>query len=125
MISAEEASPGESPYHGRPLRYLIARRENTGLELLTLAAKPCGEALPVFGTERAARDFLRRGGFGGDWWVRESTTGELVSLLFGYFTVDRVTLDPPPGPDEADLPSTSKKEFIAVLMGEPLAKSVR
>ena len=122
MISA---SPGEAPYHGRPLRYLIARRENTGLELLTLAAKPYGEALPVFGTEQAARDFLRRGGFGGDWWVRESTTGELVSLLFGYLTVDRVTLDPPSGPDEAELPSTSKKEFIAALMGEPLAGSMR
>jgi hypothetical protein len=103
---------------------LIARRENTGLELLTLAAKPCGEALPVFGTERAALDFLRRGDFGGDWWVRESSPGELVSLLFGYFTVDRVTLDPPPEPDEAELPSTSKKEFIAALMGEPLAPPV-
>jgi hypothetical protein len=125
MISAAEESPGETVYHVGSLRYLIARRENTGLELLTLAAKPCGEALPVFGTERAARDFLRRGGFGGDWWVRESSTGELVSLLFGYLTVDRVALDPPSGPDEAELPSTSKKEFIAALMGEPLAGSMR
>ena len=110
----------EAPYHGRPLRYLIARRENAGLELLTLAAKPCGEALPVFGTERAALDFLRRGGFGGDWWVRESSTGELVSLLFGHLAVDRVALDPPSelaAPGEAELSSTSKKEYIAALIG--------
>ena len=111
------------------MRYLIARRENNRLELLTLAAKSCGETLPVFGTERAARDFLRRGGFGGDWRVRESSNGELVSLLVGHLAgVDHVALDPPPGlaaSEDPELPSTSKKGFIAALMSEPLAASAR
>jgi hypothetical protein len=120
MISATDAAPGEGTYHGLSLRYLIARHEHNRLELLTVAAKPSGETLPVFCTERAALDFLRRGGFGGDWWVRESTAGELVSLLFGHLAVDRVALDPPSelaATEEAKLPGTSKKEFIAALMG--------
>jgi hypothetical protein len=102
------------------LRYLIARHEHNRLELLTVATKPSGQTLPVFCTERAARDFLRRGGFGGNWWVRESTVGELVSLLFVHLAVDRVALDPPSelaATGEAELPSTSKEKFIAVLMG--------
>jgi len=124
MTSGEEAS-GEAASRGRPLRYLIARRENNRLELLTLAAMSREEALPVFSTERAARDFLRRGGFGGGWWVRESTTGELVSLLLGHVAgVDCVALDPRPGlVAAAEL--RSKKEFIDVLMGGPLVSSVR
>lgn len=117
MISAPEA---EAAHHKRPLRYLIARHENNRLELLTLATSSDKEALPVFGTERAARDFLLGGGFGG-WRVRESTTGELVSLLLGRpAVVDCVALDPRPGittPDDAEL--RGKKGFIEVLMGEP------
>ena len=119
VTSGYEAS-GEAASRERSLRYLIARHENNRLELLTLAATSRGEALPVFGTERAARDFLRSGGFGGGWLVRESTAGELVSLLLGHLAdVDGVALDPSPGlsaPD-AGLPSTSKKEFIDALMG--------
>ncbi len=104
------------------MRYLIARHEHNRLELLTLTAPPHGETLPVFNTERAARDFLLGGGFGGSWRVRESTTGELVSLLLGHPAgVDSVALDPRPGhaiPGAAELRSTSKKEFINVLMDE-------
>jgi hypothetical protein len=123
MTSGEEGS-GEAASREHPLRYLIARRENNRLELLTLAATRCGEVLPVFGTERAARDFLRRGGYGDGWWVRESTTGELVSLLLGHLAgVDRVALDPRPGLPAAEL--RSKKEFIDALMGGPLVISVR
>lgn len=129
MISTMAASPGEAAYRGRTLRYLIARHENNRLELLTLAATSRGEALPVFGTERAARDFLRRGGFCGGWAVRESTTGELVSLLLGHLAgVELVALDPPPGiaaSEDAEPRSMSKKEFIAALMGEPFAVSAR
>ncbi len=57
-------SRDETPHAGG-LWYLIARNENNRLELLTLAATPHGEVLPVFGNEGAARDFLGGGGFGG------------------------------------------------------------
>ena len=124
MISAPEAEPA---HHERPLRYLIARHENNRLELLTLATSSDKVALPVFGTERAARDFLLGGGFGGGWRVRESTTGELVSLLLGRpAVVDCVALDPRPGittPDEAEL--RGKEGFIEVIMGEPFVFHLR
>ncbi len=125
MISAPDASPEEPAHHKHPLRYLIARHENNRLELLTLVTSSEKEALPVFGTERAARDFLLGGGFGGGWRVRESTTGELVSLLLGHPAgVDSVALDPRPGipaPDDAEL--RGKKEFVEVIMGEPFVNA--
>ncbi len=111
--------------HPVPLRYLIARLENNRLRVLTLAA---GETLPVFGTRRAAHDFLRDGGFGGGWQVRESTAGELISLLMGQLAeVEFVALDP-----RSDLTvsgaipkGASKRDFITTLMGGPLSSSAR
>jgi hypothetical protein len=109
------------------LRYLIARHENNRLELLTLSATPRGEALPVFGTEGSARDFLLGGGFGSSWRVRESTTGELVSLLLGHPAgVEGVVLDPRPGItslDDMELRGT--KEFVEVLMRGPFVFPLR
>ena len=110
------------------LRYLIARREDNRLEVLTLAAQPCREILPVFATAGTAQDFLRRGGVGGDWRVRESTAGELVSLLVGHLPhVDRIFLDSVFGVSsgEAEPRSTSKEEFVAALIAEPLAAPAR
>ena len=79
--------------------------------------------MPVFGTAGAARGFLRRAGPGG-WRVRESTAGELVSLLSGCLPrVDRVALDPAAG--DAQPCSASKKEFVAALVGNPLAIPAR
>ena len=125
MISVEEELAGGST---STVRYLIARRESTRLEVLTLCAHPGAEALPVFETEDTARAFLRGGGLGGTWWVRESTTGELVSLLVGHLPrVDLVVLDPALGvvAEDAEQRSASKKEFVETLIGEPLAVHVR
>ena len=114
--------------HPVPLRYLIARLENNRLRVFTLTAGSCGETLPIFGTARAAHDFLRRGGFDRGWRVRESTTGELVSLLLGHLAaVESIVLDPSPelAVSGADPGGTSKRDFIAALMGEPLMISPR
>jgi hypothetical protein len=122
MISMAEA---EQAHQERPLRYLIARHEHNRLELLTLATSSDTEALPVFGTEQTARDFLLGGDFGATWRVRGSTTGELVSLLLGHpVGVEGVVLDPRPGltvPDDAEL--RGKKEFADALMGEPFVSA--
>ncbi len=110
------------------MRYLIARLENNRLKVLTFTAGSYGETLPIFGTARAAHDFLRRGGLSGGWRVRESTAGELISLLLGHVaSVERVLLDPCPSlaVSGASLESTSKREFIDALMGEPLLISPR
>ena len=107
--------------HSVPVRYLIARLENNRLRVLTLTAGSRGETLPIFGTGQAAHDFLRRGGFGGGWRVRESTAGELISLLMGDLAdVESIALDPRPELAVADLRSTSKRDFISTLMGGPL-----
>jgi hypothetical protein len=130
MISAAETPPREAGHREGPsrLRYLIARREGNRLEVLTLAAEPCRETLPVFTGAGAAQDFLRCGSVGGDWRVRESTTGELVSLLVGHLPhVDRIVLDPIFGVSAGDAEprSASKKEFVAALMGERHAAPAR
>jgi hypothetical protein len=86
------------------------------------------DTLPVFASAGAARDFLRCGGAGGDWRVRESTTGELISLLMGHLLhVDRIVLDPVFGVSTGDAEprSASKQEFVAALMGERLAAPTR
>ncbi len=114
--------------HSVQLRYLIARLENNRLRVLTLTAESRGETLPVFGTRQAAHDFLRHGGFGGGWQVRESTAGELISLLMGHLAdVEIIALDP-----RSDLAlsgaspkGTSKRDFITALMGGPLSTSAR
>ena len=130
MTNTTEASSGETAgrtgEYSVPLRYVIARLENNRLKVLSLAAGPRGAVLPVFGTGRAAHEFLRRGGFGGGWRVRESTAGELISLLLSHLaSVERVVLNPRSAVSEAGLESTSKRDFIAALMGEPLSTSAR
>lgn len=103
------------------MRYMIARRENNRLRVLTLPVGARAEALPIFGTGRAAHDFLRRSGFSGGWRVRESTAGELISLLLGHLAnVERVLLDPVPNLIGSNTRQESKRDFIAALMGEPL-----
>jgi hypothetical protein len=128
MVSEARISPRGAGGREGPLqlRYLIARREGTRLEVLTLSARPRGETLPVFTGAGAARDFLRSAG--GDWRVRESTAGELVSLLVGFLPrVDRIALDPVFGVSAGDAEprSTPKEEFVAVLMDERFAAFAR
>jgi hypothetical protein len=130
MLDATETSPLEAGHREGPSRswYLIARREGNRLEVLTLAGQPRRDILPLFTTAGSARDFLRRGGVGMDWRVRESTAGELVSILAGYLRhVDRVVLDPVFGVStgDAEPQSLSKKEFVSVLLGESLAAPAR
>jgi len=89
---------GEPAPRGRPLGYLISRHEHNRLELFAVAAAPRGEALLIFGSDRTAQGFLLGCGLGGGWGVRETTTGELVSLLLGHLAnVETVALDPGPG----------------------------
>jgi hypothetical protein len=126
MLNATETSLLEAGHREGPSRswYLIARREGNRLEVLTLAGQPRRDILPLFTTAGSARGFLRRGSVGGDWRARESTAGELVSILVGHLPhVDRVVLDPVFGVSagDAEPQSPSKKEFVSVLLGEPLA----
>jgi len=58
-----------------------------------------GEAvLLVFSSEEAAREFLSLSSLGKEWYVRDFSGGELVSVIFAFRTnVKGVLLDPQPG----------------------------
>lgn len=108
--------------------YLISRCEHNRMDVLTVFPRDDEEMVPVFGTERMAGEFLRDGGFGPGWHVRESTAGELISLLLSLLSdVNSVALDPPDltSMEIAPVNRATKREFMAVLMGRPLLVPVR
>jgi hypothetical protein len=108
--------------------WLIATRAHGWREVLTIDAG--GETvLPVFSFQEEGEFFLGLEATEADWWTRETTTGELVSLLLGlYARVDKVALDPLPGLGEreiVELVSTGRRHFVRHLMGEVAAHCER
>jgi hypothetical protein len=96
------------------------------MEVLTIDAG--GEmVLPIFSFQEEGELFLRLEATGADWWPRETTTGELVSLLLGLCArVDKVALDPLPGLWEKEivgLVSTGRRNFVRHLLDEVAARS--
>jgi hypothetical protein len=97
-------------------------------EALTIDAG--GETvLPVFSFQEEGEFFLSLETTEADWWPRETTTGELVSLLLGLCArVDKVALDPLPSLGEREiigLVSTGRRRFMRYLMGEDTAHPER
>jgi hypothetical protein len=91
------------------------------MEVLTTGLPSGEEALPVFSFEDEARMFLELGAFDGDWRVKETGVGELISILYCLCTsVDRVVLDPLPGPAAVlnDLVSMGWETFVEFAGGE-------
>lgn len=83
--------------HHRPIPYwVIARREANENDPLTLVEG--GEAtLPVFSFEEEAEMYLLLANPGREWRIRETTSGELVSMLSGpCASIGYVALDPLP-----------------------------
>jgi hypothetical protein len=77
--------------------WLIAEKRNSRLEVLTFLPGGEQETLPVFSSEDEAEVILRFGDVTGGWRARESSAGDLVSLLSGPCTgVRKVALDPSP-----------------------------
>lgn len=78
--------------------WLLARTDAGRTSVLTVGPDGNGEALPVFSFEEEARMFLHLGAPRDGWRVRQTTTGELVSILLGPCAdVETVLLDPLPG----------------------------
>jgi hypothetical protein len=101
--------------------WLLASRAHGRMEVLTIAAG--GEmVLPIFSFQEESELFLRPEAKGADWAPRETTTGELASLLLGLCArVDKVALDPLPGLGEREilgLVSTGRRHFLHQLLGE-------
>jgi hypothetical protein len=101
--------------------WLIARNENSRLEVLATHLAGSASSLPVFSHEEEAEMFLRlwEVRFHG-WQVRESTAGELVSVLCGpCASVERVALDPLPEmvlERTVGLVSLSRKRFVDLVL---------
>lgn len=114
---------GTRPAFGYPVlvHYLITRREVKGLEVPHVLLKCGEEVLPVFSSAEAAARFLSSQVLGEGWYVRQFSTGELVSLLFGlYGRVARVLHNPLPGAlSGEDVLSSlvSRDRFIDSLIG--------
>ena len=104
--------------------WLIVTRAHGRMEVLTIDAG--GETvLPIFSFQEEVELFLHLQAKGADWWPRETTTGELVSLLLGLCArVDKVALDPLPSLGKREiigLVSTGRRDFVRYLMGEDTA----
>jgi hypothetical protein len=108
--------------------WLIATWTHGEMEVFTIAAG--GETvLPIFSFREEAELFLRLEAKRADWWLRETSTGELASLLLGLCArADKVALDPLPGPGEREilgLGGTGRRLFVRRLLGEVAAHSER
>ena len=90
-----EHTPRQPP---DPVSYwLIAEKRNNRIDALTIRTDDEQETLPVFSSEEEAKIILRFGGVTGGWRARESSAGELVSVLSGPCAgVKKVALDPSP-----------------------------
>ena len=90
------------------------------MDVLTSRLASGEEALQVFSFEEEARMFLELGALGGDWRVRVTSPGELISVLFCLCaSVKRVALDPLPHPDGAalnHLMSMEREAFMEFLL---------
>jgi hypothetical protein len=86
--------------NGRPSGsafWLIFADEHQLMHPVTVALPGGGEALAVFSSEEEAEMFLWLGTYGGGWRTRETSTGEVISLLYGPCSEARsVALDPFP-----------------------------
>ncbi len=108
--------------------WLIVTRSHGRMEVLTIDAG--GETvLPIFSFQEEGEFFLSLEAAEADWWPRETTTGELVSLLLGLCArVDKVALDPLPRLGEreiVELVSTGRRHFVHHLLSEVTAHSER
>jgi hypothetical protein len=107
----------------RPNSYwLIVKYESSWIDVLSTNLIGGEEALPVFSFEEEARIFFEHRTLGSRWQVRETTGGELISILFGpCASVERVALDPLPEIEVETLvylASMQREDFVEFLMSK-------
>ena len=100
--------------------WVIAKYENGGIEILTIIPDGEEEILPVFSFEEEAELFLQGEAPGRGWTARETTPGELVSILYGLcLGVAAVALDPLPeilSRAVVGLVSLDRESFLRILL---------
>ncbi|QYJ16913.1 hypothetical protein Rxycam_02749 [Rubrobacter xylanophilus DSM 9941] len=103
--------------------WLLTALDESRMRVMTLITGEGEELLPVFSFREEAELFLRLGGAGEGWGVRETRGGELLSLLSGLCrNVSGVALDPFPELGRTSLlslVSVGRERFIRrLLQGE-------
>ena len=120
---ASRRAPGRQPGSAY---WLVARNENGRLEVLDTSFASTKEALPVFSHEEEAELFLRLWEVEGEGWqIRESTAGEIISVLYDPCVGDpcvgakHVALDPLPEmviERTLGLVSLSRERFLELVL---------
>jgi len=117
--------PNKSSALGRRPLWILTSYKHNQMNPLTLDPNGDGGFLPVFSFEEEAQAFLKLLGEEGKelgWRIRETTPGELISVLLALCAqVKRIALDPLPlSCGEAVLPfmSVKRNHFVQDLMGE-------
>ena len=110
--------------------YWLIVGQNDVRKTLTLCSRPCGETLPIFGSEEDANAFLRPlGTFGTALAARPIAAKDLASLLSAsLFGVRAVALDPSPEMDTGavlGLISMERGEFVEKLKGNGITAGTR
>jgi hypothetical protein len=108
--------------------WLVVRHEDRQMEVLMVGCSS-EQALPVFSDESEAEMFVwLEGAFDQDWRARETSSGELVSILFGPCAgVGRVALDPSPEMvciNAVSLVSVTRERFLSWILGSPSSISL-
>jgi hypothetical protein len=119
-----ETAGGVSRRAGTQRYWVIAKNAKnrfSQLELLTVDLDGTGEALPVFSFEEEAEMFLWLQTTEDGREVRETTPGQLVSILYGPCAdVGRVMLDPLPeigASMQNSLLGMDRNDFVESVMG--------
>jgi hypothetical protein len=119
-----ETADGVSRRGGAQRYWVIAKGAKDGfgqLDLLTVDLDGTGEALPVFSFEQEAEMFLWLQTTEDGREVRETTPGQLVSILYGPCAhVGRVMLDPLPeigASMQISLLGMDRNDFVESVMG--------
>lgn len=101
--------------------WIIADSDHSQLRALTLDLSCCGEqALATFSFQEEAELFFLLGHINKSWQVRESSVGEIISLLMGpHVDVGHVALDPAPemlAQKTGGLVSLNRERFVQLIL---------
>ena len=116
--------PNKGKGLGQKPLWIIASNQASRLDVLTVDPDENDSFLPLFSFEEEAETFLRLFADAGNtqWSSRETTAGELISVLLAPCAeVKRVALDPLPlslGSTMLPFVSVERDRFVQYLMGE-------
>ena len=114
-----ERSPRHRP-NARRRYWIITQRDHSQLRALTIGLSSGEKALAAFSFKEEAELFLVLGQAGDGWQIRESSTGEITSLLMGpHVDAGRVALDPAPEmltQKTGALVSLNRERFIHIML---------